>query len=196
MSEYAVVNPATGEELATYDGTTDAELEAALAAASAAHRGWSRGSTATERGALVRRVAELHRERREELADAIVREMGKPRAAALGEVEFAADIYEYYADRAEELLATSPSTCWAARAPRWCGAPRWGRCSGSCRGTSPTTRSPGSRARTSWWATPSCSSTPRSARRPPGSSSGSSPTPAAPQGAYTNLRTATSSRRR
>jgi succinate-semialdehyde dehydrogenase/glutarate-semialdehyde dehydrogenase len=107
-SEYRVVNPATGEEGDAYPTATDAEVEAALAAVDAAHRGWSRSSTPAQRGELVRRVAALHRERREELADAIVREMGKPREAALGEVDFAADIYEYYADRAEQLTADQP----------------------------------------------------------------------------------------
>ena len=33
MTEYAVTNPATGEVLATYPTATDAEVEAALAAA-------------------------------------------------------------------------------------------------------------------------------------------------------------------
>ncbi|MBC3762775.1 NAD-dependent succinate-semialdehyde dehydrogenase [Quadrisphaera oryzae] len=107
-SEYRVVNPATGEELDSYPTATDAEVEAAIAAATDAHRGWSRSATAAQRGELVRRVAALHRERREELADAIVREMGKPKEAALGEVDFAADIYEYYADRAEQLTADQP----------------------------------------------------------------------------------------
>src|SRR6478609_7205429 len=61
-----------------------------------------------ERAGRVRRVAELHRERREELAALIVREMGKPLAAALGEVDFAADITEYYADNAEKITADQP----------------------------------------------------------------------------------------
>ena len=109
MSEYAVVNPATGETLATYDTFTDEQVEAAIAAATAAHRGWSRTSTRRPSAPqLVRRVAELHRERREELADIIVREMGKPREAALGEVDFAADIVEYYADNAEEIMKDTP----------------------------------------------------------------------------------------
>ena len=59
------------------------QIDEALAAADAAHRDWSRSSTVAERAALVRRAAELHRERREELADIFVREMGKPREAAL-----------------------------------------------------------------------------------------------------------------
>ena len=97
---YAVTNPATGETVKTYDTITDAELEAAIAAADEAHRTWSKSTTVEERAALVRRVAELHRERRQELAEIIVREMGKPIEQALGEVDFAADIYEYYADHA------------------------------------------------------------------------------------------------
>ncbi|WP_417508640.1 NAD-dependent succinate-semialdehyde dehydrogenase [Microbacterium sp.] len=105
MTDYAVVNPATGQTLAAYDTFTDAQIEEAIAAADAAHRGWSRASTVAERAALLRRAAELHRERREELADIFVREMGKPREAALGEVDFAADIAEYYADQAETIMA-------------------------------------------------------------------------------------------
>ncbi|SDF90640.1 NAD-dependent succinate-semialdehyde dehydrogenase [Klenkia brasiliensis] len=108
MSEYAVVDPATGETVASYPTATDEQVEAAIAAATAAHRGWSRSSTAAERAELVRRVAQLHRERKAELAALIVREMGKTITAAEGEVDFAADIYEYYADVAERITADQP----------------------------------------------------------------------------------------
>ncbi len=53
-------------------------------------------------------VAELHRERRDELAAIIVREMGKPLAAAEGEVDFAADITEFYADHIDEITGDRP----------------------------------------------------------------------------------------
>jgi succinate-semialdehyde dehydrogenase/glutarate-semialdehyde dehydrogenase len=107
MSDYAVVNPATGETLATYPTLTDAELEAAIASADDAYREW-RAMPVAERAAGIRRVAELHRERRDELAAIIVREMGKPLSAALGEVDFAADITEYYADHADEITGDQP----------------------------------------------------------------------------------------
>ncbi|WP_439593514.1 NAD-dependent succinate-semialdehyde dehydrogenase [Microbacterium sp.] len=107
MSEYAVVNPATGETLATYPTLTDAEVDAAVASADAAYKEW-RALPVAERAAGIRRVAELHRERRDELAAIIVREMGKPLAAALGEVDFAADITEYYADQAEKITGDQP----------------------------------------------------------------------------------------
>ncbi len=93
MSDYAVINPATGETAKTYPTITDAELEAAIALADEAHRGWSKSTTVAERAALVRRVGELHAERRDELAAIIVREMGKPTDQALGEIDFCADIY-------------------------------------------------------------------------------------------------------
>ena len=108
MSDYKVVNPATGETLAEYPLATDAELEQALAAAYAAAKGWALTSGVAERAALLRRVAELHRERRDELAATIVPEMGKPLAAAVGEVDFAADITEFYADNAEKIMADQP----------------------------------------------------------------------------------------
>ncbi|MFZ1069777.1 MAG: NAD-dependent succinate-semialdehyde dehydrogenase [Methyloceanibacter sp.] len=107
MSDYAVVNPVTGQTLATYPTTTDAELETAIASAAAAYRSW-REVPVPERAARIRRAAKLHRERRDELAAIIVREMGKPLAAALGEVDFAADITEYYADNAERITGDQP----------------------------------------------------------------------------------------
>ncbi|MEV5069239.1 NAD-dependent succinate-semialdehyde dehydrogenase [Microbacterium sp. LMI12-1-1.1] len=107
MTDYAVVNPATGETLATYPTITDEALEAAIAGADAAYRTW-RDQPVAERAAGIRKVAELHRERRDDLAAIIVREMGKPLEAALGEVDFAADITEYYADHAEKITGDQP----------------------------------------------------------------------------------------
>jgi len=105
---YAVTNPATGETVKTYDTLTDAELDAAITAADEAHRTWSKETTVEERAALIRRVSELHNERRQELAELIVREMGKPVEQALGEVDFSAEIYRYYASNGEAFLADEP----------------------------------------------------------------------------------------
>ncbi|WP_408898532.1 aldehyde dehydrogenase family protein [Nocardioides sp. R1-1] len=105
VSKYAVRNPATGEVLENFPTATDAEVAAAVDAAAAAHERWGRGASGAERAVVIRRVAELHRERSGELAKAIHLEMGKALPAAEGEVAFSADIYQFYADRAEELLA-------------------------------------------------------------------------------------------
>ena len=109
MSEYAVVNPATGETVARYDQFTDAQVEEALTRAQTAFEAW-RALPVAERARLVRRAAELHRERRKELAAIIVREMGKVFGPAVGEADFAADITEYYADQAEVITADQPIT--------------------------------------------------------------------------------------
>ncbi len=108
MSMYAVTNPATGEVLSEYPTATDADMESAIAAADKAYREWSVKSTVAERAALTRRVGELHTERREQLAEIMQREMGKPLAEALGEIDFSAAIYQFYADNAEAFLADEP----------------------------------------------------------------------------------------
>lgn len=110
MSEYAVTDPATAEVVATYPTSTDAEIQAAIEAASKTGRSWARTTTVAERAALIGKVAALHEQRREQLADVIVREMGKPRDQALGEVDFSAAIYQYYADNAEKFLADEQIT--------------------------------------------------------------------------------------
>ena len=107
-SIYAVVDPASGETLKEYPTISDGDLRDAIDRADRAHREWSKATTVAERAALVRRVSELHTERRKELADIIVSEMGKPVGQARGEVDFSASIYEFYADNAESLMADEP----------------------------------------------------------------------------------------
>jgi succinate-semialdehyde dehydrogenase / glutarate-semialdehyde dehydrogenase len=108
MGKYAVINPATGETVKEYPQISDEDLSAAIAAAEDAHRNWALKTSVSERASLVKRVAELHSERREALAEIAVREMGKPMEQALGEVDFCADIYSYYADNAEDFLKDEP----------------------------------------------------------------------------------------
>lgn len=104
---YAVVDPATGEQIKAYPTATDAEIASAVAGNAAAHAAWSTRSIA-DRAAIVKRIGELHTERAQELGAIIVREMGKPLADAVGEIEFSGMIYDYYAENAERLLADQP----------------------------------------------------------------------------------------
>jgi hypothetical protein len=177
MDQYAVTNPATGERVKTYPTISYNELAAAIALADRAHRDWSRATTVELRAALVRRVGQLHAERRLELAEIIVREMGKAMEQALGEVDFCAAIYAYYADNASSLLADEPIALADGEARRSCAAARSASCSGSCRGTTRTTRSRASPDRTSSSATRCRSSTRRIAPSRPRRWSGSAATP-------------------
>jgi len=104
MSHYAVINPATGETVREYPTISDAELTKAIASAQEAYETWARKVDVGRRAALIARVAELHLERIESLAEIVVREMGKPIDQARGEIEFAAAIYQYYADNGEAFL--------------------------------------------------------------------------------------------
>ncbi|MGY4647354.1 NAD-dependent succinate-semialdehyde dehydrogenase [Mycobacterium sp. URHB0021] len=108
MSLYAVVDPATGDVVKEYPTATDDQIEAALASAAKAYGQWSKSTTVAQRADLIRKVAALHNERKEELAKIIQREMGKPLDQSEGEVEFSAAIYEFYADNAEKFLADEP----------------------------------------------------------------------------------------
>ncbi len=108
MADYEVVNPATGETVREYQTITDDELRDAIGRADRAHADWAASSTVEDRVALIRRVGEIYNERREELAEIIVREMGKPMRQALGEVAFSAAIYTYYADNGPSLMADEP----------------------------------------------------------------------------------------
>lgn len=105
MSDYAVVNPATGDTVKEYPTISDEQLTEAIAKADKTHQEWAPSSTVEERAALVRRVGELQTEQRQRLAEIIVREMGKPIEQALGEVDFSAAIYDYHADKAAALMA-------------------------------------------------------------------------------------------
>src|ERR1700685_2790979 len=118
VADYAVVNPATGETVKEYPTISDADLKDAIARAYKAHENWVPTTTAGERAKLIRRVAELHTERRQELGEIIVREMGKPIEQALGEVDFSAAIYDYYADNAEKFISAE-----SIRLPRGCFYP-------------------------------------------------------------------------
>lgn len=105
MSKYTVTDPSTGETVATFATHSDDEVRARIVRADAAYRKWGRSSPVAERSALLGRVAQLCRERREDLAAIVVREVGKPITSALGEVDICADIFQYYSEKAGEFLA-------------------------------------------------------------------------------------------
>jgi len=115
MAGFAVVDPYTLERVEEVPFATAEELEAVLATV---WEGWQRvhETSVAGRAAAIARVAELHEERKEELADIIVREMGKPRPQAVGEVEFAAAIYRFYAENGPRLLEDEPIEGAAAEA--------------------------------------------------------------------------------
>ncbi len=97
------VNPATGETLDTYEEHDDAAVAHRLARAWTAWESW-RTTSFGERADLLRTVADGLEKRRDELAELMVREMGKPITAARSEIDKCAWVCRYYADHGEEHL--------------------------------------------------------------------------------------------
>ena len=94
---WAVENPATEEPVREVPFGDAADCRLALEAAAAAFPKWSR-STAYERAAVLKRAAELIRERAGELGRTTVLESGKPFVQAKGEWSVAADLFEWFAE--------------------------------------------------------------------------------------------------
>ena len=63
MTDYAVINPATGEQVKTFPTITDEELAAAIKLAHETHQRWARTTSVEERAALVERMASRMAER-------------------------------------------------------------------------------------------------------------------------------------
>jgi succinate-semialdehyde dehydrogenase/glutarate-semialdehyde dehydrogenase len=119
---YQVVNPATGKVEGEYPTATDAEVSAVLERAAQGYTSWRRTSL-DDRAEILRRVSQQYRDRADELAAIITREMGKITKAAKGELRFAAAIYQYYADNGAELLkdqplvSNLPGSAWVRKTP-------------------------------------------------------------------------------
>ena len=75
---YAVVNPATGQSVASYPTISDEDLRPPSTRPPPRTTGGRDRRSVADRAALIQKVADLHTERRQQLAEIIVREMGKP----------------------------------------------------------------------------------------------------------------------
>ena len=89
-------DPGNGEEVCTLNQSTDADVEAAIAAAKAAFKEWKRVPR-PERAKLIVNSADALKRRKEEIAQLMTREMGKPIAEARGDVQEAIDMAHYIA---------------------------------------------------------------------------------------------------
>jgi succinate-semialdehyde dehydrogenase/glutarate-semialdehyde dehydrogenase len=93
----AVHNPATGQPIGTVARASTPDLDAALAAARRGFETW-RDMPAIERSKIMRRAAQLLRDRAADIAPMLTQEQGKPLAEAKGEVLAAAEITDWFAD--------------------------------------------------------------------------------------------------
>ena len=97
-----VINPATDEPVAVLPHASRADLDRALGAAERGYAVW-RKVPALERARILKRAADLIRERAAEIARRMTLEQGKPLAESTLEVGGAADIFEWNAEEARRL---------------------------------------------------------------------------------------------
>jgi succinate-semialdehyde dehydrogenase / glutarate-semialdehyde dehydrogenase len=94
-----VVSPATGEVVGTVAHAERADLDRALEAADAGFRVWRKVS-AYDRSKVMRKAADLLRERAGAIAPLLTIEQGKPLPEARGEVMAGADVIDWFAEEA------------------------------------------------------------------------------------------------
>ncbi|WP_415301999.1 NAD-dependent succinate-semialdehyde dehydrogenase [Alcaligenes sp. SJTW-7] len=98
----AVINPANGSTLGQLPLASQADLDAALSAAQAAFKSW-RHSSPMDRSAILRKVAELSRERAQEIGRNLTLDQGKPLAEAVGEIMSCADHADWHAEECRRI---------------------------------------------------------------------------------------------
>lgn len=92
-----VVNPATEEVIGTVAKASTADLDEALEAAAKGFKIW-RHMSAYERAKLMRKAADLVRERQEDIARLMTMEQGKPLAESRIEIAGSADVIDWFAE--------------------------------------------------------------------------------------------------
>ncbi len=117
---FASVNPSDpADVIGEWAETDGAEVAAAVARARAAAPEWA-GAAAPARAAALGNAAGALAERSAEVTDLVIREVGKPRSEAAGEVARGVAILRYYAQLAllpdgETIPAATPGTLLLAR---------------------------------------------------------------------------------
>ncbi|CAB3685996.1 NAD-dependent succinate-semialdehyde dehydrogenase [Paraburkholderia rhynchosiae] len=99
---FEVVNPATGELVATVPRMGTAETRRAIDAANAAWPAW-RTTTAKQRSVILRKWHDLMLQNADDLALILTTEQGKPLAEAKGEIQYAAAFLEWFAEEGKRV---------------------------------------------------------------------------------------------
>lgn len=94
-----VIDPATDERIGTVAHASKADLDAALASVERGFKVWS-ATSAYDRSKIMRKAAEMLRERADDIAIMMTREQGKPVSEAKGEILAGADVIDWFAEEA------------------------------------------------------------------------------------------------
>ncbi|WP_281863012.1 NAD-dependent succinate-semialdehyde dehydrogenase [Planomicrobium okeanokoites] len=97
-----VMNPATGEQVGTVPNGGEDEATQAIDAAAAAFPEWSK-TTAYHRSELLMKWHDLLMENKQEVAEIMTKEMGKPLAESIGEIEYSAAFISWFAEEGKRV---------------------------------------------------------------------------------------------
>ncbi len=103
---FAVLNPASGEQIGEVSDGDRNDAVRAINAAAGALPAWS-ATTSYQRSELLYRAHQLMLERQQILAELMTREQGKPLKAAMNEVKYAADFLLWFAEEAKRVYGES-----------------------------------------------------------------------------------------
>ncbi|WP_285850919.1 NAD-dependent succinate-semialdehyde dehydrogenase [Neobacillus sp. MER 74] len=99
---FTVTNPSTGQVVALVPNGGRQETKQAIAAAEEAFKSWSK-LTANERAKYLLKLRDLMHEHKDQLAEIMSLEMGKPFTEAQGEVVYAASFLEWFAEEGRRI---------------------------------------------------------------------------------------------
>ncbi|AFM05372.1 NAD-dependent aldehyde dehydrogenase [Bernardetia litoralis DSM 6794] len=98
------INPATNEVLETYQLLSATEITNKIQDSETAFQDWKKTSF-SERSALFKKLSLLLKDRKQELAILMTKEMGKPISQAKAEIEKCALLCDFYAEKAASFLS-------------------------------------------------------------------------------------------
>ena len=99
---YEVINPATEEVIGKASKASSVDVDKALKSAEKGLKVW-RNTPPWQRSYIIRKIADLMREKKNVLAKWLTLEVGKPLAEGVGEVGGAADIFEWNAEETKRI---------------------------------------------------------------------------------------------
>ncbi|MBO6491138.1 MAG: aldehyde dehydrogenase family protein, partial [Pelagibacteraceae bacterium] len=99
---YEVINPATEEIIGSASKASSVDVEKALKSAEKGFEIWKK-TQPWQRASIIRNIADLIRKKNDVLAKWLTLEVGKPLAESVGEVDGAADIFEWNAEETKRI---------------------------------------------------------------------------------------------
>jgi succinate-semialdehyde dehydrogenase/glutarate-semialdehyde dehydrogenase len=101
------INPASGNVFEEYEQMSSDAISGIIDGMNEGQQNWAQ-TTFAHRAEILNKAASILEDRKDELAELMAKEMGKPLDQGVSEVEKCAWVFEYYAENAEKFLSDEP----------------------------------------------------------------------------------------